>query len=444
MRAIEKLDQFCSMRPIYLFMKFVLAYSLRLFYKNQLNINEHRERFGSTIYVSNHPNSFMDPLIIGARNRPVVYFMTRSDVFKWWLNPLLNAVHMLPIYRQQDGENTRDKNTSTFENVNKALYRKRNILIFGEGFTDDTPIRGLKPVKKGAIRMGFGALDACNWNHSIYIAALGLNYTDRNTIGSDFLIVNSDKIKLNDYKEEYALNPNKTINEITRKVELELQNCITYVADEKQYQLHENIMKITGKGMNDAFHSATFSLQERFDYSQKLAHWINKLGEKHHDELTQLNEKISHYFKKLKKHQITNESMLSDSKSEYQWLVLIAPFAFIGWAHTFLPYIAAKLVTEKLFKRKVFWGSVKMILGLTFGGLFVIPIVVLITTHLLPFWWLGILYFILIPEFWRLSYEYGKLFKQWKKKRKLNEKELRVYRTEREDLKNEIEQLIHL
>ena len=157
------------MRPFYLLLKISLNISFRLFYKRFIILNKHKELFGSTIYVSNHPNSFMDPILIGAVNRPIVHFMTRSDVFVWWLKPVLWSSHMLPIYRQQDGKDTKGKNTDVFNTVNSSLRKGRNILIFGEGFTDDTPIRGLKPVKKGPIRMGFGALEAINWSKKIYI-----------------------------------------------------------------------------------------------------------------------------------------------------------------------------------------------------------------------------------------------------------------------------------
>jgi 1-acyl-sn-glycerol-3-phosphate acyltransferase len=172
------------MRPLYLLLKLSLTYSFRLFYKKQVVINGHREMFGSTIYVSNHPNSFMDPLLIGVRNRPVVFFMARSDVFKWWLKPIVWAAHMLPIFRQHDGEDTKTANQDSFNAVNRSLAKGSNILIFGEGFTDDVPIRGLKPVKKGAVRMGFNALEAINWSKKIYLCALGINYTDRNTMAA--------------------------------------------------------------------------------------------------------------------------------------------------------------------------------------------------------------------------------------------------------------------
>ena len=264
------------MRPLYLLLKISLAYTFRLFYRRTMVINKHDKMFDSTIYVSNHPNSFMDPMIIGSRNKPVVHFMTRSDVFKWWLKPILWASHMLPIYRQHDGEDTKSKNSAAFQSVNRHLRRKNNILIFGEGFTDDIAIRSLKPVKKGAVRMGFQALEASNWESKVYISALGANYSDRNTLGSDFVLVNGDKICLNDFKEAYLQSKAKVVNELTKRVEKEMQDCVIYVKDKHWFSLHENIMRITRKGFNNENVDANLSLESRFKYAQKLAHWVNE------------------------------------------------------------------------------------------------------------------------------------------------------------------------
>ena len=432
------------MRTLFLLLKFSLAYSRRFFYRRQRVINEHRDRFGSTIYVSNHPNSFMDPLLIGAKNRPVVNFMTRSDVFKWWLKPVLWAAHMLPIYRQHDGEDTKAKNHDSFKDVNRALRRRSNILIFGEGFTDDTPIRGLKPVKKGAIRMGFHAAEAMNWEHKVYICAMGVNYTDRNTIGSDFVLVNGDKICLNDLREAYQQAPGKVINELTKRVEREMQECVIYVKDRHWYGLLEGIMKITRKGYNHECHDDEIPLEDRFRYSQKLAHWVNEHSAED-ETLNQLKKDIEAYYSLLKRMKIedrfvvdTIEQKPINGTKELAWLIMMWPLALFGVIHAYLPYRLAKFVTEKAFRRKVFWGSVKMMLGKLFGAMYAIPLVCVVTHYFLPFWWLGFIYFLIIPEFWRLSYEYGRQFKEWRIKSMMKKADLTKFVAKRLELQQRV------
>jgi 1-acyl-sn-glycerol-3-phosphate acyltransferase len=84
-------------------------------------VNKNPFWFGRTIFVSNHPGSFMDPLIIAALRRPIVFFMTRSDVFNRFTKPIFWLSHMLPIYRQRDNVNTKEKNAVIFQKTNAIL-----------------------------------------------------------------------------------------------------------------------------------------------------------------------------------------------------------------------------------------------------------------------------------------------------------------------------------
>ncbi len=443
------------MRPLYLLLKLSLAYSFRLFYRRKLVINKHDKMFDSTIYVSNHPNSFMDPMIIGSQNKPVVHFMTRSDVFKWWLKPILWASHMLPIYRQHDGEDTKSKNSDAFQAVNRHLRRRNNILIFGEGFTDDIPIRSLKPVKKGAVRMGFQALEASNWETKVYISALGANYSDRNTIGSDFVLVNGDKICLNDFKEAYLQAKAKVVNELTKRVEKEMQDCVIYVKDKHWFSLHENIMRITRKGFNNENVDPELSLESRFKYAQKLAHWVNEQNIDD-ENLNKLKKDLDSYFGIIKRMKVEDKYVLQASKKErvnpaqdLAWLLLFSPLALFGAINAFVPYFLAKKITEKIMRRKVFWGSVKMMLGKVFGLLFVIPIACILFAYITPSNWPGYVYYLMVaayvlivPEFWRLSYEYGRIFKQWQVKRVIAKTDLSKFVDKRRELEEQIKKLV--
>ena len=97
------------MHPFYFTIYSVLSYTLNIFYPKRIVINKPKKSTGGTIFVSNHPASFMDPLAIAYFGKFTVFFMARADVFTKMTTPFLSAVHMLPIYRQQDGENTKEK-----------------------------------------------------------------------------------------------------------------------------------------------------------------------------------------------------------------------------------------------------------------------------------------------------------------------------------------------
>ncbi len=433
------------MRFFYLTLFFTLKYSLRIFYPRNKSINSPREWYGRTIYVSNHAASFMDPLTSASLRRPIVFFMTRSDVFTPISKPFLWAAHMLPIYRQHDGGDTKDKNLKVFDQCARILSFGRNLLIFGEGFTDDVFIRRLKPIKKGSIRIGFHVLEKINWSKKIYIAAVGINYSDPNEMRSDCLVSTSEKFCLNDYKELYLENPNKVITELTKKVEELLKSQITHVEDIQWSTFHEQVMMLTRKGMNALHSDHSIALETRWRYSQKLALWLNEKTDEEKAHLTPLKDKIEHYFKTIKKdkidenhvHEMANHGEIN-RQTDLIRLIILFPFMLLGMVHCAIPYIIVKRFVEKSFKRRVFWSSVKLILGMISIGLLNIPVIFAFHAFIYPSYLLGILYYHLIGLFGLAAYMWFRHLKRYKEKGRAKQMDLQTWVQQRSELLTEI------
>lgn len=392
------------MRFLYFILWFTVRFALKLFFRKREIINSPKSYFTRTIYVSNHAASFMDPLVVACFNRPIVFFMTRSDVFTTFSKPFLHSMHMLPIYRQQDGVNTKERNREVFQKCTDVLVSKRSLLIFGEGFTDDVFIRRLKNIKKGAVRIGFTALESCNWEKEIYIAALGCNYTEPNKFRSEVLIANGQPIMLNHYRAAYEMNPDKIISELTLLMEQEMQAQITHVQDEELALTHEKLMSITGLGMSSTDEKSKYSLKDRWLFSKKLAKKINAV-EKTDANLKEFSFASDTFLSKLNTIGIKSEDLDHAQQpgyiqSKYFQLFLKFPFAILGFLHCYLPYYMVKSWVEKSFKRSVFWGSTKMIVGMFAFGILNIPIVWLLFSFVGNYSWLGWIYYFLIGFFW--------------------------------------------
>lgn len=428
-----------SMRYLYLMLKITLPYSLRVFYPRLKKVNSPKECLGRTIYVSNHANSFMDPLAVAALRNPIVFFMTRSDIFTPAMKPVTWGCQMLPIYREHDGEDTREKNAEVFRQCSNVLKYGRNLLLFGEGFTDDVFIRRLKPVKKGAVKIGFHTLETLNWEKKIYMAAVGCNYSMPSQMRSDFLISTSERICLNDYKEEYEENPNKVITTVTRQIEKMMQEQITHVADKNLAPLHENIMILTRRGMNADNFDRSIPLEKRWRYSQKLANWINGQDIESNEKLKSLKEEAENYFRLLKRFRIEEKYLFwkeynGSRLKEILMLIFLFPFAIIGTIHAGIPYLITKKFVEKSFRRRVFWGSVKLIMGKLLIAIFNIPTIFLFYYFVYPSWWLAVAYFLSIGLTGLAAYMWFKYLKDFRIKGILKKTDTSKLRAKREAL----------
>ena len=397
------------MRILYFLFFLSLNYTLRLYFRKVAVVNK-PERFSSTIYVSNHAASFMDPLLLAAFNRAIVFFMTRSDVFTAFTRPIFWMAHMLPIYRQRDGVNTKTKNQEVFRKSSEILLRKRSLLIFGEGVTDDVFIRRLKPLKKGAIRIGFTALESCNWEQDIYLATIACNYSNPAQFRSDVVIRNSKKILLNEFRTEFESNPNKIIQELTVRLEGMLKNDLIHVNDVESAEFTEQMMLIKRKGM-PMFEENTAPILQRWDYTNNLVEDFNNNPEKYAD----LRASVKDYFEGLKARNIDDQKLYDATYNKIGFgaflsQLLLLPIAVFGAIHCGLFYFGIKRYVEAKFKRPVFWGSTKLVMMILILGNLNLLLFFLLPQYIGT--GLSIGYFLLIP-FSGLIFHNGLTF--WKR-----------------------------
>lgn len=436
------------MRFLYLLVKIFAQYSIRIYFTRILKINAPKKIYGRTIYVSNHPASFMDPVLLGTLQRPTVFFMTRSDIFTPVMKPILWLAQMLPIYRQLDGDGAVGKNAEVFKATSNVLKGGRNLLIFGEGFTDDVFIRRLKPIKKGPARIGFIALEAMNWKKKVYVSMIGINYGQPNYLGGDVVIANSERFCLNDYYDVYKENPNKAITEVTRRIEAMLKPLITHVEHKDWAEFHEQVMQIRRNGLHPENTDLSIPLQQRYENSKQLAAWINQQNLEN-EELIALKKQADTYFRLQKRLGLSEKYVFEkvsagklNVSNELFYLITAFPIALLGAAHLLVPYLLVKKFTEKTFKRPVFWSSVKMMVGMLVMALFTWPIVAFLNAYLIHNGWLSLLYFFTIPLFGIVAYNWKRKLVDFQTKRKLNNMDLKEFIQKRKALEEKINLLI--
>lgn len=438
------------MRPIYGFLKIVLPYALRVMYRRTKTVDQQNKWKVRTIFVSNHPSAFIDPLNVASFQPPVVHFMTRSDVFKPWLKPITWSSHMVPIYRMaEDGSDSADKNADVFKDVQDVLIQGRSLILFGEGYTDDVFIRSLKPIKKGPARIGFQTMEATNWELDIKVQAVGINYTDPGKFRSDVLIANGKLISLLDYKDLYKENPNKAMTQLTREIQGEMRRVITCVNEKELAPFVEQIMCITRKGMNAYHYDSKYSLEERYRYSKALADQVNASFDNSDARWTSLREKLNQYFKDQKKEKINENWVHTFARTggrsmalRVLYLLFVWPVFLLGLVHGLIPYLSVKYLVEKSFRRKVFWSGVKGILGSAVATLYNLPVIWLFYAYIYPSYWLGILYFLTIPALSGIiAYNYFQKFRDLFRQLKISKDRLKHFAERRRVLEDEIKAL---
>ncbi len=214
---------------LYLFVKFYIKIGLFLFYKKIHSTGkENIPKKGPILFVANHQNAMMDPLVIATSTSTVMYFLARASAFKNKIAAiLLNAIHAIAIYRVRDGVNSKKRNEAVFAHCTKLLSANKNILIFPEGSHDI--IRKVRSLRAGFTRIAFDYLEA-NPNKDLLIIPIGLNYNNTINYGKSLHIIYGKPISSAFFFDKN--NRNKSTKNLIDEVHTQLRNLTVYIDNE--------------------------------------------------------------------------------------------------------------------------------------------------------------------------------------------------------------------
>lgn len=232
---------------LYYLLKFLMRLALPVFYKRvHLYGLENIPASGPVILACNHPNSFLDAIIIGTYSPRPLNFLTRSDVFNApWKRWLLGKMHMVPIYRMRDGIENLEKNQETFDKCREVLSRGGVILIFSEGLCIQE--MKLRPLKKGAARI---ALDYSQSGSPLWIVAVGLNYPHPMQIRKRVFVGFAPAFNAADFSKDLRDNPAKAINAFNKKLEEQLRSQVIQIAERKDEPAVQTLIDVWHNNQN--------------------------------------------------------------------------------------------------------------------------------------------------------------------------------------------------
>ncbi|MEO8148631.1 MAG: lysophospholipid acyltransferase family protein [Bacteroidia bacterium] len=360
---------------IYAFLKYLFRISLRVFFRNmQVKGVEHIPANGPLLFVSNHPNTILDPLTIACSIDRRVFFLAKAELFKSpfakWLLPKFN---MIPVYRAQDNPALMKNNDQTFTRCFDHLKHNNSILIFPEGIslTD----RKLKKIKTGAARIALGAEALNDFKTGINIVCIGLNYSDHHSFQSDLFINIDEPILVKDYEKDYKQDAFEAVNILTDEIRHRLEKQIIAIEDAEIDRFVKNIEIIyKSQLLKDLGYSPKVKEQD-FLVTKAINEQVQYFFNNQPDRVVRIKNNIDDYFKNLDRMELSDRvlkkfpgkgSLTADTLLGLFYMVIGFPVFVFGFANNFIPYKLPGTIARKIVPRE-FLGSVSMLLGtLTF------------------------------------------------------------------------------
>jgi len=167
----------------YQFMKHNVKIAFYFYFKKiKIYGKENIPKKGAILFVANHPNALLDPLMVKTHTYKHLSVLTRAGVFEnKFIAKLFDSFKMIPIYRKRDGWNAITKNDIIFNKCHSLLNEQKSILIFPEG--SHSLLKKVRPLTKGFTKILFGAYEKYP-DLEVQIVPVGLNYSAPTKYGS--------------------------------------------------------------------------------------------------------------------------------------------------------------------------------------------------------------------------------------------------------------------
>lgn len=189
---------------------------------------------GPLLIASNHPNSFLDAIILATLFTNPIYSLARGDAFaNKIITKILTSFNMLPVYRVSEGAENLESNYDTFTACQDIFKQDGIVLIFSEGRCINE--WSLRPLKKGTARL---ALEAWQSGVNLKVLPLGINYSSFRKFGKTVFLNFGNFITKQEIEEDHYSG--KTIIMFNQKLKSQMEKLVFEIDsnDEQKRKKH--------------------------------------------------------------------------------------------------------------------------------------------------------------------------------------------------------------
>ena len=370
----------------YQIMKWYLGWMVKLYFRKIHSYGLELIPDGQpSIFASNHPAGFFEPIILATNARQPIHFLVLGSFLQSrWLQWFFRGVKMVPIYRADiSGNKTIEKNKSTFNYVYNALEQNAHILIYPEAHTKF--IYKQRPLKKGIARMSRGFLQRAS-HEKMFIIPVGVNFVYPTKWRSVVFFQVGEPICLDSTEGD----ENVWYSSLLKKTATQMSRLVFDVQDESR---HATIQQLVEVQYNNLI-PPRFTIGRTYDKGSALVipvrQFVDRLDQMTDEDFETLRQKATGYFRDLKRYGLQDRTIAGKTKMawwHFLWLVLGLFPALAGLLlHGFS--LSASFLVKKHLVRKIEYKAA-VAAGVTTVLTLIAVIVFLLAGLLWNIWWLA-------------------------------------------------------
>jgi 1-acyl-sn-glycerol-3-phosphate acyltransferase len=302
---------------------------------------------GPLIVVANHPNTFMDPMIIVSITKQRLGFVGNGGIFvNKIVNSILTFFHVIPIYREKDrAPGEKQDNSKAFEKCHDYLNDKRSFLIFPEG--NSYYELNLRKIKTGTARIALSFEALKNFNRGLKIVPIALDYSDALQFRSIVSVTVNPPMDIAVYKDIYEDNELAAIRQLTEDIRSELAQNVTQTSGKEQ-----EAFLIRAHKFYSTYHEPSANLYKNPKRSLELRNNLSKalyfLKDSNPKLYATIENELHSYFTELKIEKLTpgfftdkfiGQNTVMVFVNYFLKFIILLPVYILGLITHYLPYI---------------------------------------------------------------------------------------------------------
>jgi len=204
------------------------------FYSKKIRVvgKENIPKKGAVLFMVNHPNGLIDPLIVAVNNPRIQHFLVKAGAFKSpTVKKMLATLNLMPIYRIRDGVRGLGRNQEIFEKCYSLFHQEKAVMIFPEGTHNRK--RTVRNLSKGFTRIVFGALEK-HPDLDIHLVPVGLTYQNASVFPAKIALHYGTPILANPYYDPN--NQANKIKEFKEAISSQLRELSVHIPDDTHYE----------------------------------------------------------------------------------------------------------------------------------------------------------------------------------------------------------------
>ena len=333
---------------------------------------------GPILLCVNHPNNFIDSLVVGSVVRRKVHYLATAAMFR---NPLLarflRACGAIPVYRRQDDPDMMDRNTDTFAACYEAFRRGRLVAIYPEG-TTHAEVR-VQRIKTGAARIALGY--ESEHPGQLSMLPVGLSFEARKSFRGRVLVAFGEPIQPSAYLAAWYQDPVKAVDALTRDLQWAMEAQVVNVeriddqrllaAVEELYrdELVQQVMETRGLRRRDV---------DPVRLSRSIADAMRHFKATDPGRVEALWQRIQAYRSLLAQYQVRDgtvrerrERLPARRRLVYTWdAVAGLPFFGYGALVNALPYFVPRWLAQGLARKETDYATIRLLASIVAFPLF--------------------------------------------------------------------------